>query len=212
MWIIFDVAIGMYKKKNTVNKKNFTRTSRFFSASWRNLSQPLYRLTIANLRFTVGTNLFAGWPDLYQLYLGSSLLWITGLFAERKKYSLSGHNTNRQDFCCSLCHFSSENQSWWILISMSTLIYLDPVMVVLLSKVTCVKRWIVLYGVWHASCQTSATVGCSPPPPVHIWSSVSHTESQLWLIIWPLFQPQIYTVIVKEAKWPAQKYLLPVYS
>jgi len=78
----------MYKKKNTVNKKNFTRTSRFFSSSWRNLiflCQLLYRLTVASLRFAVGTNWFAAQPDFYQLYLGISVLWITGLLAEPKR-------------------------------------------------------------------------------------------------------------------------------
>ena len=214
MWIIFDVAIGMYKKKNTVNKKNFTRTSRFFSSSWRNLiflCQLLYRLTVASLRFAVGTNWFAAQPDFYQLYLGISVLWITGLLAEPKRVlslvcldiiQITRISAVLVPFLCwkpVLMNFEKYVHSFC----------LGPVTVVLLSKVTCVKKGIVLPGVWHAGCQASGTLGCSPPPPVHVWSSVSHRGSQTRLIIWLLFQSQICIVTVKEAK---QKHLVPGYS
>lgn len=79
----------MYKKKNIVNKKNFYQNTRFFSASWRHLSflcQRLYRLTVASLRFAGGTDLFAGRPDLHQLYLGRNILWTAGLLAKQGKY------------------------------------------------------------------------------------------------------------------------------
>lgn len=172
MWIIFDVAIGMYNKKNTVNKKNFTRTSRFFSASWRNMSslcQLLY-----SLRFTVGQT-FLVTQSLSQLKEVAAACEFQGCLQNQSKVCLDIIWITR------ISAVLGPFRCWKaILMDVDKCVLsssLGLVMRVLLAEVTGATKWVVEQEIWDTSCQTSATLGS----PHHLHStfglSLPHRKS-----------------------------------
>ena len=149
LWIFFHVTIGMYKEKkmNSVNKKNFTRTCRFFWTSWNSwhfVPSPQPHSHVLRLQWEQTC-----WLGLWQLSLDGGICWARVCRTKASRV----WTWYKWSHFCHLCAISlPENQSNLISVLSIYALYVclqGMVMISILSKVTCVQ---VIAFAWGREC------------------------------------------------------------